>query len=189
VVTPVAWRRTGEPPGYSLAALAAAGERLVGDGWEVVAGERETWAVHFSFETNDAWLTRSAVIEVTDVTGTRRMSLRADRRHRWTVDRMRRPDLDGCLDIDVAATPFTNTLPIRRLGLEPGAHAEIRVAWVGVPGLEVEVAAQRYTRLATAGDVDRYEFRALPAGRRYLLTVDEQGLVIEYEGLWTRVAT
>jgi uncharacterized protein len=29
------------------------------------------------------------------------------------------PELDGCIDVDISATPFTNTLPIRRLGLEP----------------------------------------------------------------------
>ncbi len=27
------------------------------------------------------------------------------------------PQFDGCVDIDLAGTPFTNTLPIRRLGL------------------------------------------------------------------------
>src|SRR5262245_7798174 len=34
------------------------------------------------------------------------------------------PDLDGALDIDVSATPFTNTLPIRRLDLAEGQSAD-----------------------------------------------------------------
>ncbi|HVU10099.1 MAG TPA: putative glycolipid-binding domain-containing protein, partial [Phototrophicaceae bacterium] len=25
------------------------------------------------------------------------------------------PELDGCIDVDISATPFTNTLPIRRI--------------------------------------------------------------------------
>jgi hypothetical protein len=28
------------------------------------------------------------------------------------------PELDGCIDVDISATPFTNTLPTRRLGLK-----------------------------------------------------------------------
>jgi hypothetical protein len=186
-VTPVAWRRTGEPSGHSLGVVSAVGKRFVGHGWEVVAGEHEAWAVHFMFEADGAWRTRSTTIDLTDAIGTRRLTLRSDQRRRWTVDGRRRPELDGCLDVDVAATPLTNTLAIRRLGLAPGEHAEIRVAWIDVPGLDLEVVAQRYTRLETAGDVDHYEFRALPSGRRYLLSVDAQGLVVDYEGIWTRV--
>src|SRR5262249_52267104 len=30
------------------------------------------------------------------------------------------PDLDGAVDLDLSATPFTNTLPIRRLDLMEG---------------------------------------------------------------------
>src|SRR5438045_236669 len=37
------------------------------------------------------------------------------------------PDLDGCIDVDISVTPFTNTLPIRRLALASGASQEIVV--------------------------------------------------------------
>ena len=45
------------------------------------------------------------------------------------------PELQGCADVDISVTPFTNTLPIRRLQLAEGESAEIRVAYVHVPGL------------------------------------------------------
>ncbi|MEM9134776.1 MAG: putative glycolipid-binding domain-containing protein [Actinomycetota bacterium] len=38
----------------------------------------------------------------------------------WTVDDERRPDLDGCIDVDLGWTPATNILPMRRLGSEVG---------------------------------------------------------------------
>jgi hypothetical protein len=47
------------------------------------------------------------------------------------------PELDGCIDVDISATPFTNTLPIRRLGLEPGESEELVVTYVRVPELLV----------------------------------------------------
>src|SRR5829696_5696458 len=47
------------------------------------------------------------------------------------------PELDGCIDVDISATPFTNTLPIRRLGLEPGECADVDVAYIRIPELLV----------------------------------------------------
>ncbi|MGH2429628.1 MAG: putative glycolipid-binding domain-containing protein [Candidatus Limnocylindria bacterium] len=184
-----AWRRVGTPEGLSLVQLAAVGKRIRADGWEVVVAESETWAVRFSVEIDAGWRTRSTVVDATTHAGTRRVQLKADRERRWRVDGRQRPELDGCLDVDVAATPFTNTLPIRRLMLQPGEHAEIRVAWIDVPSLDVRPVAQRYTHLEAAGDLDRYEYRSLPSGRRYLLSVDEEGLVVDYESIWTRVQT
>ena len=80
-----------------------------------------------------------------------------------------------------AFTPATNTLPIRRLGLDVGEEAEIHVAWPVWPDLTLQRTLQRYTRLAE----DRYRYRQdeFDAG----LTVDRQGLVLEYEGLWRAI--
>ena len=39
------------------------------------------------------------------------------------------------IDVDISATPFTNTLPIRRLGLQPGEFAELDVAFVDAPAM------------------------------------------------------
>ena len=49
------------------------------------------------------------------------------------------PEVDGALDVDLTVTPATNTLPIRRLArqLETGQAADLRMAWVQFPGLEV----------------------------------------------------
>ena len=58
-------------------------------------------------------------LEVSLVDGARRIELSSDGAGRW-ADRAGtpRPDLAGAIDVDLSATPFTNTLPIRRLGLE-----------------------------------------------------------------------
>lgn len=44
-----------------------------------------------------------------------------------------RDELAGCLDVDLRATPYSNTMPVRRLGLDVGASATIHV--VDYPGL------------------------------------------------------
>jgi len=43
------------------------------------------------------------------------------------------PELDGCIDVDISATPFTNTLPIRRLGLKPGEFEQLMVPTYAFP--------------------------------------------------------
>src|SRR5207245_1155214 len=55
--------------------------------------------------------------------------------------------LAGCIDVDFTASPFTNTLPIRRLGLQVGQSARLLVVYILVPTLEIRPATQTYTRL------------------------------------------
>jgi hypothetical protein len=92
------------------------------------------------------------------------------------------PELDGCFDPDISMTPFTNTLAIRRLGLKIGESAEINVAYILVPELSLRAAPQRYTRLA-----DRlWRFEGLDIDFAADITVDENGFVVEYPGLFRR---
>ena len=103
------------------------------------------------------------------------ISLLGDGHGHWTD----RPDLDGCLDVDIAITPLTNTLPIRRLNLTVGESADIDVVYVQVPELVVERAVQSYARTTTGY---RYASGSFTAD----LDVDEDGLVTAYSDLWRR---
>ena len=96
------------------------------------------------------------------------------------------PELDGCIDVDISATPFTNTLPIRRLGLRPGESEELVVAYVRVPELLLGSERQRYGCLETRVEGGLYRFEALPSGFTAELPVDADGLVIDYPGLFRR---
>jgi hypothetical protein len=96
------------------------------------------------------------------------------------------PDLDGCIDVDISATPFTNTLPIRKLGLKPGESAGVEVAYVRVPELLVGAERQRYGCLEARADCGLYRFEALPSGFTAELPLDADGLVTGYPGLFQR---
>ncbi len=93
-----------------------------------------------------------------------------------------RPELDGCIDIDLACTPFTNTLPIRRLPLHVGHTADITVAHIDVETLDVQPDHQRYTRLGT----HRWRFEQLETGFSQEFEVDRHGLVKDYPTLFHR---
>jgi hypothetical protein len=94
------------------------------------------------------------------------------------------PEVAGCLDVDLAFTPATNLLPLRRLGLAVGEGRDATAAWVRFPELDIQPLPQRYTRLAER--LVRYESRggAFTAD----LEVDELGLVMRYPPLWELVA-
>jgi hypothetical protein len=96
------------------------------------------------------------------------------------------PELDGCIDVDISATPLTNTLPIRRLGLGQGESEELMVTYVRVPELLVGPERQRYGCLEAQADGGLYRFEALPSGFTASLPVDGDGLVIDYPGLFRR---
>ena len=100
----------------------------------------------------------------------------------WTVDGLARPDLAGATDIDIMVTPFTNSLPIRRLHFEPGEPQAIKVAYIALPDLTVAPAAQDYTLLAP----DRLRYRSLSSDFEAELTVDGDGLVVDYPPIWRR---
>jgi uncharacterized protein len=92
-------------------------------------------------------------------------------------------EVAGSLDVDLAVTPATNTLPIRRLAtLGAGQAADLEVAWVQFPELEVIGSAQRYQRLAP----DRWRFST--GDFEAELLVDPDGLVLDYSGLFRSLA-
>ena len=90
--------------------------------------------------------------------------------------------LDGCIDVDLAGSPFTNTLPIRRAGLVAGGEAiEFRMAYVPFDTFKPVVDEQRYRCL----EADRlYRYEAVDRSFAADLTVDEDGLVTDYPGLF-----
>jgi uncharacterized protein len=108
--------------------------------------------------------------------------LATDGSARWgEMNGAHRIELDGCYDIDLAVTPFTRTLPIRRLPLLVGHTADIPVVAIDVDTLEVCQDLQRYTRL----DTHRWAF-SRPGGPTTEFDVDEYGLVIDYPDAFRR---
>ena len=100
-----------------------------------------------------------------------------DEAREWWRDDYPLPDLNGCVDIDVAATPLTNTFPIRRFAsLGIAEHRTTPVAWVEVPTLHVKRVEQTYRRLAP----DRWEYSD-PTHGAFELSIDDDGFVIDYE--------
>jgi uncharacterized protein len=132
-------------------------------------------------EADPAWRTRRVRVAVK---GGGTLEILSDSAGHWRrADGAALPELDGCIDPDISMTPFTNTVAIRRLGLQVGEAAEIKVAYILVPELGLRAAPQRYTRLA-----DRlWRFDGLDIDFTADIAVDEEAFVVEYPGLFRRL--
>ena len=154
------------------------------EGVVVGAANSEPFAVRYQIRCDGSWTLNYASIEI--IGEQRRVELFSDGRGKWTdASGNALPDLDGAIDVDISATPFTNTLPIRRLRLEQGHSAEIRAAYVRIPDLDIVRDPQRYTCLAP---LRRYRYESLDSDFVREIEVDTDGLVVTYPGLFRRLA-
>jgi hypothetical protein len=112
------------------------------------------------------------------------LHLESDGRGHWQENGKDQPALQGCIDVDIQATPLTHTLPVRRLDLKDGESVDIRLCYITVPQLTVAPADQRYTAL-NAGSL--YRFESLENGFTADLPVDQDGFVLDYPGLFKRL--
>lgn len=155
----------------------------------VVIGEEDgiAFRARYVIRCDPWWRTREVTV---DSLGVRKsLYLRSDGRGNWSNASGRSlPELNGCTDVDLSATPFTNTLPIRRLDLREDESSEIVTVYVDVPYMQVDTSRQRYTCLErnANGGLYRYEDEGLFRGFTADLPVDATGLVLDYPGIFRR---
>lgn len=94
------------------------------------------------------------------------------------------PQLANAIDIDISVTPFTNTLPIRRLNLQNGQSREILVVYIQLPNITLTADRQRYTCLEAGR---RYRYESIDSDFIREIEFDAHGLVTDYPGLFRRV--
>jgi uncharacterized protein len=160
--------------------------------WEnegyTVSGVAERERVEYVVRLSATWQVRQFILfrdlEEPD------LWLATDGSGRWgEMNGAHRTELDGCYDLDLSCTPFTNTIPIHRLPLLEGHAAELPVVHVDTETLEVRPVAQRYTRLTRdARRHDTWRYDNLDTGYSVDLEVDEHGLVLDYPGEFRRLS-
>jgi hypothetical protein len=143
-----------------------------------LGAEPRPYRAAYELEARGQWATRRLHVEVA---GDGSLELRHDGKGTW-AGVPNAAELEGALDCDLAYSPLTNLMPVRRHRLheQPGA-VDFEVAWVSLPDLAVHRAQQRYEHLAP-GRV-RFSSGDFAAD----LELDGDGLVVYYPGLARRV--
>jgi hypothetical protein len=145
--------------------------------------ENEVFGARYRILCDKVWRVRKA--RVAQIGDDNIVELASDGAGNW-VDGSAKPlpQLAGAIDIDISITPFTNTLPIRRLHLQAGESGEILAPYIQLPRLAVSTDRQRYTCLESNR---RYRYESLDSDFSREIDVDGHGLVVTYPDLFRRV--
>ncbi len=189
-----------EGPGAEHLHLAATDGGAIADGLVVGLAHGLPLRVLYRVASDKSWATRLVRVALLDGSGAE-LALNADGAGHWhDATGTSVALLSGCLDVDLGVTPYTNTLAIRRLALKPGKSTEIDAVSIepikladdpegDEPrlGLRIRRARQRYTCLDVGQSGASYRYESLASGFAATISVDADGLVIEYPGAWVRV--
>jgi len=179
----VLWRALNWVGLEHVSVQADGGGGIVADGMLIADVDGSAVRLSYMVRCDAAWHVRAVEVEVLPEGPT--LQIASDGVGHWRdLSGRTLPALSGAIDVDISLTPFTNTLPIRRLGLEAGDSALIRVAYVDAPSLDLRASDQRYSCIENGPEGGRYLYES--GSFRAELTVDRDGLVIDYAGLWER---
>ncbi len=175
----ILWRRI-DPPGHEAARLLAHGSGWHLAGTAVFGHEADACCLQYVVGCDAAWQTVAATVSgwVGDRTVDLEVTVDSDRR--WWLNGSECPNVAGCFDIDMAFSPSTNTLPIRRLNLQPGDAAVVRAAWLRFPEFALEPLVQRYSRI----DLATYRYESGGGVFTRTLRTNSAGFVVSYPEFW-----
>jgi hypothetical protein len=164
------------------------------------------YVLTYELVTGARWVTRRLDVRIDGDRWRRTLSLRRSPGGEWTSSRadlptegepqsraFDHPELAEALDCDLGLCPLTNTMPILREGLVDASRrgeprrAELTMAWVAVPELEVVPSEQWYDAgVPVAGGGAQIQFQA--GSFREHIEVDADGLVVSYPSIGRRLA-
>ena len=174
----IVWRRI-DKPGHEYCRLqdTETGARI--SGVAVLSNDSMPHCVEYEINCDTTWRTLRCRLADNSTSVRTDWEIRHDG-EQWMLNGVEVPGVAGCEDIDLAFSPATNLLPIKRLGLKVGESAQVRAAWVRFPEFALEPLEQTYTRLSE----DTYRYESAGGSFRRDLKVDENGFVLDYPSIW-----
>lgn len=151
----------------------------------IVGSYQETvYQVDYQIRTNERWET--VMLEFSARLNFLKQSVRIERDGvgNWILNGNPAGTFKDCLDVDIPLTPFTNTLPIRRLRFAKDESHEIKVIYCDILEGKIIPIRQKYTRLSST----EYHYENVPNDFEATIVVDQFGLVVNYPELFVRSA-
>lgn len=165
-----------------------------------IGADPVAYRLDYRLTAGPAFVTRSLAIDVAGEGWYREMNLVRHDDGTWSCETTEHGEaplppgggdvsvLAGALDCDLARSPLTNLMPVRRHRLhERAGQVDFLMAWVSVPDLGVHPSEQRYEHMRR--EEDRAVVRYVGRHRDYVgeLVLDREGVVEVYPDLAARV--
>lgn len=146
------------------------------------SGENTPFAIAYTITLTNNWHVKSVVITSILEKKKVRLNHREDKWYDGAGSHL--SAFDGIEYIDITLSPFTNTLPIRRLSFAADKRCKIDVIYIDLPNFSLRKVQQYYSKLSDHiyryQDVEIADFVAD-------ITVDTNLLVVDYPGLFKRI--
>ena len=146
--------------------------------------QSKIYRVEYQIKTNLNWETIFVELKSRHSNDTRHLKFESDGKGNWISHNKIVDEYKGCIDIDIPLTPFTNTLPIKRLNLTERQEQQIQVVYIDVLTWHIGPVRQKYIRLSPT----EYQYENIPNDFEAKITVDDFGLVVDYPTLFVRTA-
>ncbi len=182
-----AWRHHPVRQGFEVVFVRRRSDGHLVQGTTTAVEDGVPTVVEYCIEVGAGWETRRAEASNISRAGRHRVTLESDGERHWTVNGIPSPGLDGCPDVDIETSCFTNTFPVHRLALAVGVAAAAPAAYVRGEDLNVQRIEQEYRRLEDDGGRHRYDYDCPTFDFACRLTYDDHGLVLDYPGVGSRV--
>jgi hypothetical protein len=183
-----AWRHRGARTGFEVVYAQRTQDGYLFEGHVTAVENGRTWAVDYDIRLDREWVTLGAAVRSRSASGARSTVLAVTSEGRWTVNGASAPELDGCRDVDLEASAFTNALPVHRIRLAPGDRADAPAVYVRALDGVVERLEQTYLRLGDGNAAWRCRYSAPAFDFTCDLTYDQAGLLLDYPGIAVRAA-
>jgi hypothetical protein len=154
-----------------------AGRLLCGQRAYRESGHRP-YGIQYTLRCDESWRTR--FLSIKGIGGSTLVIHGDGEGHRRDDQRNEIPEIEGCLDVDAVVTPFTNSLPTRRLTWHQGMERRVSVAWLSISDLQLARADQSYTCIEPGV---RFRYESADSGFSANLNADSEGLIARCGGV------
>lgn len=198
MATIVTWAGVDDPERLDRASVELAGDSVRAFGSTHTRSFATTW----SLDVGAGWVTRSIDVTVRGMGWWRSLTLTRHADGTWESQHDSGGDVvlpapgladpasvEGAVDCDLGLCPVTNTMPVRRLRLldDEVPPTPLVMAWVDVPSLQVLRSDQVYGSAVDGSSPRKVSYASRSRDFDAMLTVDADGLVVDYPGLARRV--
>lgn len=146
--------------------------------------DNQVYFVEYVLNIDKEWNVSNFNIEF-EINGKRKKITAVKNKNEWNINgdiNIQFTDIDF---IDISLSPFTNTLPIRRLKLNGSQEIEIKVIYIDILNGLIKPVNQKYKR----NNSFNYKYKNIPNDFEADIDVDEFGLVTFYPALFERVTS
>ena len=142
---------------------------------------KKIYRVEYLIMLNESWEAYYCFVKSQFNDEIKELELEKDQ-NKWSLNGKYNDSFDGCTDVDIPLTPFTNSLPINRLKLSLGQEENIDIIYIDLFENSIKHVKQKYRRISS----ELYKYENVPNDFEAEIKVDKEGFVIDYPQLFTR---